>query len=96
MEKCEAIHPSEEEEESFNLFKTLQLQDKEEQIQERGFGAPDIRTSPEFALRGAPDAFKEKQQKAQASATEEYDPNKDERTFGCCMRTFLCLFFCSC
>ena len=96
MEKIETIHQSGEEKESFDLFKSLQLQDKEEQLEERACGEPDICTSPEFALRGNPDALKGKQLKAQASTTEEYDPNKDERTFGCSMRTFLGLFFCSC
>ena len=96
MEKSETIHPSGEEKESFDLFKSLPPQDKEEQLQERGFGTPDICTSEEFAQRGVSDALKGKQLKPQASRIEVYDPNNDECKFGCCMRTFLCLFFCSC
>jgi len=96
MEKSEIIHPSGEEKESFDLFNCLKPQDKEEQLQERGFGGPAICSSPEFALRGVTEALKGKKLQAPASTNQEYDPNKDERTFGCCMRTFLCLCFCSC
>lgn len=96
MEKSEPLHPSVVEEESFELFKVLKLQSKEEQIQERGVGEPALRTTPEFTLHGVPDALKTSKVKVEASTAQEYDPNKDERTFGCCMKTFLCLCFCSC
>jgi hypothetical protein len=96
MEKSEIIHPSDREKETSNFFKCLKLQDQEERVQDRGFGDPVIATSPEFALHGVPAALREKKLQAEASATEEYDPNKVERTSGCCMRTFLCLCFCSC
>ena len=96
MGKSDPSHPSGVEKESFDLFKCLKLQYKEEQIQERGVGEPALRTSPEFSFHGIPQALKTSKVKVEASTTPEYDPNKDERTFGCCMKFFLCLCFCSC
>ena len=96
-DKSETIHPEDgEEKEDLDLFQSLQPQNKEEQLDEEDFQAPDLCASEEMALRGLPDALKGKQLKAQAYRTEDYDPNRDERNFGCCMKFFLCLCFCSC
>ena len=96
MEKCEMIHPSGPEEETFGMFKGLKLEEKEELIQEREGGEPAICTSSEFAQQGAGAILKTEKTQVKALKTEEYDPDRDERKFGLCMKTFLCLCFCSC
>ena len=96
MEKCELIHPSRSEEEAYELFKGLNLQEKEEQIQEREVGDSAICNSVEFFHSGIPEILKSKNAQVQALSTQEYDPLRDERTFGCCMKAFLCLCFCAC
>jgi len=96
MDKSDICHPTSEEEQSYQLFKSLKVQGKEKKLKEREMGFPTISTSPEFTFRGVPEAVGNFKSEAPAATTEEYDPYKDERTFGCCMKTFLCLCFCSC
>ena len=63
-DKSETIHPEDgEEKEDLDLFQSLQPQNKEEQLDEEDFQAPDLCASEEMALRGLPDALKGKQLK---------------------------------
>ena len=96
MVLSETFHTGRTEQEDCQLFKSLLSQEKEEQTQERCTDNPPICTSPEFAYQGFPKFLEGLQQKEQAAKAEEYDPTKDEREMGLCMKMFMFCCFCSC
>ena len=84
----EKLHTGSTEQEEFQLFKPLNVTEKEEQIQERCTDNPSICTSPEFAFQGLPKFLEGLQQKEQAAKAEDYDPTKDEREMGLFMNYY--------
>jgi len=94
--KNEQLHPGRDEEEAFTAFKTQDRSGKEEQLKERSIGPPALCTSSEFALQGLKESAKSEVNNGPQPKADEYDPDRDQREFGICLKMLLCCCFCSC
>jgi len=93
---CEQLQPGSEEAEAYTLFKTLDGKAKEEQLKERSIGPPALCSSTDFSLHGMQELQEMDEVNGPPVKVEEFDPDKDQRNFGICLRMLLFCCFCSC
>ncbi len=81
----------------YKNLKKEPIEEQEGQLDSLFEDRPAFNTTLEAVVFALPDFVKKDEQVGQGNLKQmDYDPERDERTFGLFMKLFLCMFCCSC